>query len=140
VLHLSVAQVVSTSGCSMEGWVTKRRPMGSLEAEILDCLWRADAPLTPGDVQEALGDHGLAYTTVMTILTRLWRKGLAERAKQGRAFAYSATITEADFAATRMQAMLQSVTDRQAAMSRFVDGLDPREAIALRKALEDLDR
>ena len=118
----------------------KRRPMGSLEAEILECLWGGDAPMNPREVQEALGDDDLAYTTVMTILVRLWRKGLAHRAKQGRAFAYSASITEADLAATKMAAMLASVTDRRAAMSRFVDGLDPREATALREALEKLDR
>ena len=120
--------------------MSKRRPMGSLEAETLGGLWRSDTPMNPREVQEALGDDDLAYTTVMTILTRLWRKGLAHRAKQGRAFAYSAAITEADLAATKMAAMLASVTDRQAAMSRFVDGLDPREATALREALDKLDR
>lgn len=118
----------------------QRRPTGSLETETLKCLWRSGTPLNPREVQAALGDDSLAYTTVMTILTRLWRKGLAHRTKQGRAFAYTAAITEADLAATKMQAMLQSVTDRQAAMSRFVDGLAPHEAEALRDALEKLEQ
>ncbi len=114
--------------------------MGSLEAEILECLWRSDKPMNPREVREALDDDNLAYTTVMTILTRLWRKGLAVRSKQGRAFSYTAAIAEADYTAKKMQAMLAAATDPQAAMSRFVDGLDPRETSALRKALKELER
>lgn len=116
--------------------MTDRRPMGSLEAEVLDVLWRADGPLTPAEVSDALGAD-LAYTTVMTILSRLWRKGLAARAKRGRAFAYSARVSEPDLAATRMRAVLTGTTDRTATMSRFVERLDPREAAALRALLDE---
>ena len=68
--------------------MAERRPMGALEAEVLDVLWHADGPVTPADVRTAMGTD-LAYTTVMTILVRLWEKGLTERTKQGRAYAYS---------------------------------------------------
>ena len=60
--------------------MAERRPMGALEAEVLDVLWRADGPVTPADVRTAMGTD-LAYTTVMTILVRLWEKGLTERTK-----------------------------------------------------------
>ena len=110
--------------------------MGSLEAQVLDVLWRADGPVTPAEVREAL-DADLAYTTVMTILSRLWQKGLAARTKQGRAFGYGAVVSESDLAATRMRAALTATSDRTATMSRFVDGLDPREAAALRTLLEE---
>jgi predicted transcriptional regulator len=112
--------------------------MGSLEAEVLEVLWRADGSLTPAEVGDAL-DADLAYTTVMTILSRLWQKGLAERAKRGRAFAYSALVSEPDLAATRMRAVLTGTSDHTATMSRFVEALDPREAAALRALLDETE-
>lgn len=108
--------------------------MGALEAEVLDVLWRAERRVTPADVRSAMGTD-LAYTTVMTILVRLWEKGLAERTKQGRAYAYAAIVSEADLAANRMRAALAGASDRTATMSRFVDSLDDREAAALRALL-----
>ena len=111
--------------------------MGSLEADVLDVLWRATEPRTPAEVLEALGTD-LAYTTVMTILTRLWRKGLVERSKAGRAYRYAAVVSEAELVAARMRSALAGTSDRAATMSRFVDGLSKREAAALRSALEEL--
>ncbi len=116
--------------------MAERRPMGALEAEVLDVLWRADGPVTPADVRTAMGTD-LAYTTVMTILVRLWEKGLTERTKQGRAYAYSAVVSESDLAANRMRDALVSTSDRAATMSRFVDGLNKREAAALRALLDE---
>ena len=116
--------------------MAERRPMGALEAEVLDVLWHADGPVTPADVRAAMGTD-LAYTTVMTILVRLWEKGLADRTKQGRAYAYAAVVSESDLAATRMRAALAGASDRTATMSRFVDGLDKREAAALRALLDE---
>jgi predicted transcriptional regulator len=112
--------------------------MGSLEADVLEVLWGAAGPLTPTSVRDAL-DAGLAYTTVTTILTRLWQKGLVERSKVGRAYAYAAVVSEADLAATRMRSALAGTSDRAATMSRFVDSLSKRETAALRAALEELD-
>ena len=116
--------------------MAERRPMGALEAEVLDVLWRSDGPVTPADVRAAMGTD-LAYTTVMTILVRLWEKGLTERTKQGRAYAYSAVVSESDLAANRMRDALAGTSDRAATMSRFVDGLNKREAAALRALLDE---
>lgn len=117
----------------------KRRPMGALEGEVLACLWGSDQPMTPSEVLDSIGD-GLAYTTVMTILTRLWQKGLAEREPHGRAYAYAAAVTEAELTATRMRDALASSSNRKAALSRFVDGLSQREAATVRAALRDLEK
>lgn len=115
-----------------------RRPTGSLEAAVLDVLWASEDPCTPASVLDAL-DGDLAYTTVMTVLSRLWQKGLAEREQVGRAYAYRAVVSEADLAAARMRDTLAGTSDRSATMSRFVDGLTKREARALRDALEGLE-
>ncbi|MDQ3570240.1 MAG: BlaI/MecI/CopY family transcriptional regulator [Actinomycetota bacterium] len=111
--------------------------MGSLEAEVLAHLWASADAMVPAEVRQAMADPP-AYTTVMTILTRLWQKGLVERESRGRAFAYRPLVSEADLAAQRMRATLQATTDREAALSRFVSALSRREERALRKILDDL--
>lgn len=105
---------------------------------MLECLWAEPDGATPGEVRAALGGE-LAYTTVMTILRRLWQKGLVEREKRGRAHLYRAKVSEADLAATGMHQALSATTDGPAALSRFVGGLSKAEERALRQILEELD-
>lgn len=119
--------------------MARRRAMGELESDVLSLLWAADTPLTPGEVLERLGD-GLAYTTAMTILTRLWQKGLVEREQRGRAYAYWPAITEAELAAQRMQATLDHVRDREGALSRFVGSLSKKDERTLRSVLSQIPR
>ena len=69
----------------------RRRGAGELENEVLAALWAAENPLTPREVQHALGE-GLAYNTVQTILTRLHAKGAVQREPAGRAHAYTPVL------------------------------------------------
>lgn len=119
--------------------VQKRRATGTLERMVLEQLWLRPGGATPREVKEALADD-LAYTTVMTILARLWKKGLVEREPSGRAFRYRALSGEADLAANRMQQALEPVDDRSLVLSRFVDGLSDDDELALRKILDELDQ
>ncbi len=114
--------------------MSARREMGSLETEVLMCLWASEAPLSPAEVRSALGDT-LAYTTVMTVLTRLWRKGLAERDAQGRGFVYRPLVSEAELVAQRMHSDLMRSSDRDGALAQFVSGLSRREAQTLRRLM-----
>ena len=114
--------------------MSDRRPTGALEAEVLGALWAADGPATPGDVHGVIGDD-LAYTTVMTILTRLWKKGLVERERRGRAYAYRPLLSEADLAARRMREQLDRANDREAVLARFVGKLSRRDERLLRRVL-----
>lgn len=111
--------------------------MGALEAEVLAALWSADAAATPAEVLDMIGAD-LAYTTVMTTLTRLWHKGLVERERHGRAYVYWPSVSEAELAARRMRAHLEQVADREAALSRFVGSLSRKEERILRRVLGDL--
>ena len=112
--------------------------MGALEAEVLARLWDAAGPATPGDVAKVL--HGSpAYTTVMTVLTRLWKKGLVERELRGRAYAYRPTVSEADLAARRMHETLDRAADREGALARFADTLARGDQVVLRRALPAAD-
>jgi predicted transcriptional regulator len=115
-----------------------RRPAGGLEAEVLAALWAAERPLTPGDVQSELGS-GLAYTTVMTTLSRLHEKGAVERRRAGRAFRYTPVMDQADIAAARMRAMLESGDDRSAVLSRFVGSLSPEDELLVAEMLREAD-
>jgi predicted transcriptional regulator len=103
-----------------------RRPAGALEAEVLAALWAANRPLTPADVNQEVGGD-LAYTTVMTALTRLHEKGAVKRQKVGRAFAYTPLLDESGIAAARMRDLLESGEDREAVLARFVGSLSEEE-------------
>lgn len=61
-------------------------------------------------------DGDLAYTTVMTVLTRLNEKGLTARTARGRAFAYAPTVSESELVAKRMSAELSATNDRAGAL------------------------
>ena len=114
------------------------RPTGTREAEILAQLWASGDYVTAGEVRDALGGE-LAYTTVLTILTRLWRKGLAERTRRGRGYAYRPTVSESQLIAQRMQDSLDRSADRHAALAAFVGNLSARDSDALRRVLQDMD-
>jgi predicted transcriptional regulator len=112
--------------------------MGQLEAAVMDALWDGDGDgLTPGEVQDVLAEHHeVAYTTVMTILVRLWQKERVDRERNGRAFAYRPLLTREEFAADRMRAALGEGGDRSNALAAFVDSLDTRERAQLRRMLQ----
>ena len=101
----------------------------------MTALHAADQPLTPAEVQRAVGAD-LAYTTVLTILSRLHAKGLAARVPVGRAFAYSPAEGEATAVARQMHALLASGRDRAAVLAQFFDGLDPEEEQMLARLLD----
>ena len=115
-----------------------RRADGALETEVLGVLWAATGPLTPGEVNDELGAE-LAYTTVMTILSRLWKKGLAERVQHGRAYAYTAVLSESEFTTKKMTQALESSTDRASVLAGFVGSLSRRDVRQLRRLLGERD-
>ncbi|MEU9734920.1 BlaI/MecI/CopY family transcriptional regulator [Streptomyces sp. NPDC048002] len=111
-----------------------RRGQGELEALVLSALREADGPATAGRVQERLGED-LAYTTVITILTRLLAKGAVTRERVGRSFAWTPASDQAGLAAHRMRKVLDAVTDREAVLASFVTGLGPDDERLLRELL-----
>lgn len=115
--------------------------MGELEAAVMNLLWDVGGWQTPGDVHGRLDStHPLAYTTVMTILVRLWHKGRVERQKAGRAFAYRPTLTRDEDAARRMGEVLTSLGNRAGALNRFVETLSDEDRTELRRLLSSRRR
>lgn len=111
-----------------------RRGQGELEALVLAALREADGPATAGWVQERLGAD-LAYTTVITILTRLLAKGAVTRERAGRSFAWTPASDQAGLAAHRMRRVLDGESDREAVLASFVTGLGPDDERLLRELL-----
>jgi predicted transcriptional regulator len=99
-----------------------RRPRGSLEQEVIATLGASAEAMTPAKVRETMGEH-LAYTTVMTVLGRLYDKGLVSRERSGRAFAYRMVSDGADVTARQMRRLLDAGGDRAAVLSRFMNVL-----------------
>ncbi|WP_406438791.1 BlaI/MecI/CopY family transcriptional regulator [Streptomyces sp. NBC_00631] len=111
-----------------------RRARGELESDVLAALWAADGPLTARDVRERLpGD--LAYTTVLTILSRLHDKGMLVRHREGRGYAYEPARDEASHTAQRMHSLLQGGSDREAVLARFVSELSAQDEHLLHQLL-----
>ncbi|MCO6003847.1 BlaI/MecI/CopY family transcriptional regulator [Actinoallomurus purpureus] len=111
-----------------------RRPAGMLEDAVLAALWHGGRPMSPADVQAVLPDNP-AYTTVMTTLARLHRKGLATRTRAGRGFVYSPNVDEAAHTATAMHDLLRRRRDRAAVLARFVSDLAPEDEVLLQRLL-----
>ena len=119
-----------------------RRGPGQLETTVIATLWSADGPLTAAEVQERLGKagHQLAYTSVMTTLSRMYAKGLLDRGEQGRAYTYEPAAGAADVAATRMRALLGAGSARELVLSRFVAGLGAEDEAVLHRLLNAATR
>src|ERR1700761_4953080 len=114
--------------------VPGRRGAGELEAAVLEVLQRGGSALSPGEVREQIGGD-LAYTTVVTILTRLHAKGVLERRKAGRSYRYIPVADEPGLAARRMARVLDEEAAREAVLARFVSALSESDEELLRKML-----
>ena len=107
-----------------------RRGAGELEAAVLEVLQRGGSALSPGEVRELIGGD-LAYTTVVTILSRLHAKGVLDRHKSGRAYRYAPVADSPGLAARRMARVLDEEADREAVLARFVSvAVRPRRGAA----------
>lgn len=114
------------------------KEFGALEAAIMDVLWDAEAPLAVRDIRAGL-DYGreVAYTTVMTVTTILFHKGLLDREKNGRAWIYRAVEDRAAHSARLMREVLGAGRDRSAVLLRFVEALGANDRERLARLLGD---
>jgi predicted transcriptional regulator len=125
-------------GADRETGPGPRRRAGELSRLVLEVLEQAGRPLTPGEVLDRLQAAAagpLAYTTVVTILSRLHAQGIADRSRAGRAYAYRAAVGPAQLVARRMRRLLDSEDDRAGVLASFVGGLSVRDERALRELL-----
>ncbi|MBI4819651.1 MAG: BlaI/MecI/CopY family transcriptional regulator [Deltaproteobacteria bacterium] len=105
--------------------MTKRRPeaLGELETTVMNVAWQR-ASVTARDVFDTLtGAKGRAYTTIMTTLDRLHRKGMLIREKDGLAWRYAAALSKAEFERALADGLAAKILSEHgdAGLSAFVD-------------------
>lgn len=110
---------------------------GELEAAIMDRLWERGRPASVREVVDGLRpDRPPAYTTVMTVMENLYRKGWLRRERDGRAWRYTPTRSRSGYTAELMQEALETSPDRRTAFAHFVLQLSPVDAALLQQALD----
>lgn len=102
----------------------------------MNALWAADAPLTAREIQDALSGRSPATTTILTVLTRLERKGLLTRSKDGRAHRYRPKASREEHIAELMRDVLDGAPDRGAALASFLGSVPPDDRSTLRDLLK----
>lgn len=121
-----------------------RAELGELEGAVMSHLWAApvESPMSVREVHESLSTaRELAYTTVMTVLDRLTKKGLASRIRDGRAWRYAATSTREELTARTLHQTLSSLDsdERQATFAHFLGDASQTDLTALRAALAEVE-
>lgn len=112
------------------------RQLGHLEATVMQRIWTWERPVLVREVLEELQrDREIAYTTVMTVMDNLHRKGFLVRERDGRAYRYTAAQSREQHTASVMEEVLASSTDRSATLMHFVQQIDDEELTALRSEL-----
>ncbi|GAC1359400.1 MAG: BlaI/MecI/CopY family transcriptional regulator [Herpetosiphon sp.] len=100
--------------------------LGELEATIMHVIW-SRGEVTVRDVLDIIHERRpLAYTTVMTVMSRLAQKGVLSSRKHGKTYYYSATLTPQELVAMRAQRAVDDVlaTFGDAALTHFLRELD----------------
>src|SRR5258708_22056039 len=113
------------------------RRCGELEVVIMALLWEWGRPALVREVVDDLhADRRLAYTTVMTVMENLHRKGWLRRERDGRAWRYEPTGSRSGYTAALMSDALGTSADRRTALAHFVLQMSPHDAALLQQALD----
>jgi predicted transcriptional regulator len=115
------------------------RGFGELEAVIMHRVWDHDGPITVRDLFDELRQgRPIAYTTVMSTMDNLHRKGWLARERDGKAYRYTAVASREEYSARLMREALAEAGDTEAVLTHFVAAMDDSQAEALRAVLGKL--
>ena len=115
------------------------RGFGDLEAVIMHRVWEYGKPVTVRELFDDLSaERTIAYTTVMSTMDNLHRKGWLGRVKEGKAYRYTATASREEYSARLMREALDAGGNTEAVLSHFVAQIDSGESEALRSVLRKL--
>ncbi|HYZ52388.1 MAG TPA: BlaI/MecI/CopY family transcriptional regulator [Streptosporangiaceae bacterium] len=115
------------------------RGFGDLEAVIMHLVWDHDGPVTVRELFDGLRqERAIAYTTVMSTMDNLHRKGWLDRAKDGKAYRYTATASREEYSARLMREALADGGDAEVVLSHFVAQMGGEESEALRAVVRRL--
>jgi predicted transcriptional regulator len=115
------------------------RGFGELEAVIMHRVWQHAEPVTVRELfDELAAERTIAYTTVMSTMDNLHRKGWLDRAKEGKAYRYTATASREEYSARLMREALVDGGDAEVVLSHFIAQIGSGESEALQSVLSDL--
>ncbi len=115
------------------------RGFGELEGVVMDDLWNRDGTTTVRDVFEVIRRRReIAYTTVMSTMDSLHRKGWLERERRGKAFGYWPTLTREEYSARLMRDALDAGGNSGLVLAHLLDQMSEQESASLREALARL--
>jgi predicted transcriptional regulator len=115
------------------------RGFGDLESVIMHMVWDHDGPVTVRDLFDELSrERSIAYTTVMSTMDNLHRKGWLEREKEGKAYRYAATASREEYSARLMREALAAGGDTETVLSHFVAQIGDPESEVLRSVVRRL--
>lgn len=119
----------------------KNPSLGDLEHAVMEVLWVSGESLTVREVLDRISGRELAYTTVMTVLSRLETKGVTTRERDGRAWRYRPAVTRESLTAQAMRSPLHALSseDRQAAILHFLADASPDDLAAVREAMAEVE-
>ncbi|MCI2420644.1 BlaI/MecI/CopY family transcriptional regulator [Saccharopolyspora sp. K220] len=110
--------------------------LGDLEGAVMDVLWQADEAMSVRAVLTELNaTRNLAYTTVMTVLDNLHRKGWVERELQNRAYQYTPVEGREEATARALRELLDSSGAPEAVLLHFAKSMSDDETAAVRRGL-----
>ncbi len=109
--------------------------LGPLETEIMQILWEDERSTVKKVHRKLAQQREIAYTTVMTTMSRLAEKGVLNRHREGLAYVYTPAITEEDFVTMVVQQVLDGLLDdySDTAIDYMVDYLAKRNPSELRR-------
>ena len=117
------------------------RGFGELEAVVMSHLWDSGTRCTVREVFERLGqERQIAYTTVLSTMDNLHRKGWLARERQGKAFLYWPTLTREQYGARLMRDALDVGGDPSLVLSHFIEQMNGEETAALRRLAATVDQ
>jgi predicted transcriptional regulator len=138
-----VIAIGATSGVPTSSWICACAVsgFGDLEAVIMHLVWDRDDAVTVRELFDQLRqERAIAYTTVMSTMDNLHRKGWLDRVKDGKAYRYTATASREEYSARLMREALAGGGDTEAVLSHFVAQMDGAESSALRAVVRRLAR
>ncbi|MBI2415435.1 MAG: BlaI/MecI/CopY family transcriptional regulator [Candidatus Kerfeldbacteria bacterium] len=117
------------------------KPLGELEQTVMDIVWRYERVNVRCVCTELNKRRAIAYTTVMTTMERLTKKGILQRRKIQKAYLYQATRNEQQFNATVSRTMLGNLLRQYGdlAIAQFVDALDEIDGSKLKELKRQID-
>ena len=115
------------------------RGFGELEAVVMDLVWEHGGPVTVRELFDDLRrERPIAYTTVMSTMDNLHRKGWLARDKDGKAYRYTAVASRDEYSARLMREAMAEAGDTEAVLSHFVAAMDGDQSQVLREVLDKL--